>query len=168
MILRNPFRPMLLGVAAGAALTAGFAVSAGAQSAGQGTVVELTQVGCQFIESESGIDHGFMPKSAMDCNRINSRIEREWLEKAETLVLKPGTYTFRVFNKNVPYELGFWLRDKDYDWCNPLHKLSKISVSGGGLLMGKTQEYKVELKPGECIYSCPPNPTPNYRLVVQG
>ena len=41
-------------------------------------------------------------------------------------------------NKNVPYTLGFWIRDKDYDWRNPLHKLNKTSVSGGGMTLGKT------------------------------
>lgn len=69
-------------------------------------------------------------------------------------------------NKNVPYELGFWLREKGYDWRNPLHKLTKTSVSGGGLSTGKSQEYKVSLKPGEYLFSCPLNTTPDYRMVV--
>ena len=75
---------------------------------------------------------------------------------------------FRVTNKNVPYELGFWLREHDYNWKNPVHKVSKISVSGGGLDLGKTKDYVVDLKPGEYLYSCPLNPTPDYKLVVQG
>ena len=66
----------------------------------------------------------------------------------------------------MPYELGFWLRSKDYDWRNPLHKLTKTNISGGGLSTGKTNEYEVTLKPGEYVYSCPLNPTPDYRLVV--
>jgi hypothetical protein len=40
------------------------------------------------------------------------------------------------------------------------------SVSGGGLLAGKTQDYVIDLQPGEYVYSCPLNPTPDYRLVV--
>ena len=82
--------------------------------------------------------------------------------------LDPGTYTFRVTNTDVPYELGFWLREHDYELGNPLHKLSKTSVSGGGLTQGKTQDYEVELEPGEYLYSCPLNPTPDYRIVVKG
>ena len=66
----------------------------------------------------------------------------------------------------APRPLGFWLRDKDYNWLNPVHKLTKTSVSGGGLTLGKTQDYAVELKPGEYVYSCPLNTTPDYRLVV--
>jgi hypothetical protein len=84
------------------------------------------------------------------------------------LELAPGTYTFRVTNDDVPYELGFWLRESDYQLGNPLHKLTKTSVSGGGLVEGTTQDYEVELEPGEYFYSCPLNPTPNYRIVVKG
>ncbi|MBT5918489.1 MAG: hypothetical protein HOH26_08155, partial [Alphaproteobacteria bacterium] len=73
---------------------------------------------------------------------------------------------FRVTNKNVPYELGFWVREKGYNWKNPMHLATKTSVSGGGLVTGKTQDYEVTLKPGEYVYSCPLNPTPDYRLVV--
>jgi hypothetical protein len=86
---------------------------------------------------------------------------------AKVLELTPGAYKFRVVNKNVPYELGFWLRSKGYDWRNPLHKLTKTSVSGGGLIQGMTKDYEVTLKPGEYVYSCPLNTTPNYRLVVK-
>lgn len=59
------------------------------------------------------------------------------------------------------------MRDKDYDWRNPLHKLSKTSVSGGGLATGKSKDYTVNLKPGEYVFSCPLNPTPDYRVVVE-
>ncbi len=152
------------GAFAASALLAGAVYSA----APEPKVITLTQVGCQFIESENGVDHGFEPKSGKDCEAINARTGKERLAKAETLVLGPGKYVFRVTNKNVPYELGFWLRDKDYDRRNPLHLLTKTSVSGGGLRLGQTQDYEVELKEGEYLYSCPLNPTPNYRLVVKG
>ncbi|MGF1641883.1 MAG: hypothetical protein ACFCUO_13125, partial [Rhodospirillales bacterium] len=66
------------------------------------------------------------------------------------------------------YEVGFWLREADYNWSNPVHKLTKISVSGGGLTTGTTLDYAVELKPGTYLYSCPLNPTPDYTLVVSG
>ena len=68
----------------------------------------------------------------------------------------------------MPYELGFWVREADYQLGNPIHKLTKTSVSGGGLTMGKTNLYTVELKPGEYLYSCPLNPTPNYKIEVKG
>jgi hypothetical protein len=131
-------------------------------------VIELTQTGCQFLESENGVDRGFEPKSADDCNAINADTGAERLAEAKVLELAPGTYTFRVSNTDVPYELGFWLREADYQLGNPLHKLTKTSISGGGMTMGTTQEYEVELDPGEYLYSCPLNPTPNYRLIVKG
>ena len=59
------------------------------------------------------------------------------------------------------------LREKGYNPYNPLHKVNKISVSGGGLATGTTKDYRVTLKPGEYVYSCPLNPTPDYKLVVK-
>lgn len=129
-------------------------------------VIDLTQTGCQFLEAENGVDHAFVTTKSADCEAINSRTGADRLAKAVALNLEPGDYIFRVTNKNVPYELGFWLRDHDYSLDNPLHKLTKTSVSGGGLTVGKTQDYDVTLKPGEYLYSCPLNPTPDYRLVV--
>ena len=129
-------------------------------------VIELTQTGCQFVESENGIDHNFKPKTAADCVKINTKSGAKRLSEARILTLKPGKYIFRVTNKNVPYQLGFWLREKGYNPSNPVHKLSKISVSGGGLTLGKTNTYEVELKPGEYVYSCPLNPTLDYKIKV--
>ena len=154
-------------------IVAGFAAAAmlGAASVAQAaepTIISLTQVGCQFVESENGVDHQYKPQSANDCNRINEKTGADRIGKAKVLELKPGKYIFRVTNKNVPYDLGFWVREHDYNWKNPLHKLNKISVSGGGLTLGKTKDYEVELKPGEYLYSCPLNPTPDYKLVVKG
>ncbi len=142
-------------------------LAAGAARAQEPRVIELTQVPCQFLESENGVDHGFESKKKADCEAINARTGAERLAQAPVLQLAPGRYVFRVTNKNVPYELGFWLREHDYNWKNPVHKLTKISVSGGGLSMGETQDYEVELEPGEYLYSCPLNPTPDYRLSVR-
>jgi hypothetical protein len=147
---------------------AAVAVFAASVQAAEPMVVTLTQVGCQFLESENGVDHRYAPKSEEDCAKINGETEAARLAKAKTIELKPGKYLFRVSNKNVPYELGFWLRESDYQPGNPLHKLGKISVSGGGLTTGKTNDYEVDLKPGEYLYSCPLNPTPDYKLIVKG
>ncbi len=62
----------------------------------------------------------------------------------------------------MPYDLGFWLRGKG------LGRITLPSVAGGDLAPGTTQDYAVELKAGEYVYSCPLNPTLNYRLVVRG
>ena len=128
-------------------------------------VVTLTQTGCQFVEPEGG-DKGFQTTKKADCETINAKSGDQRVAESDVIRLKAGEYVFRVTNRNVPYELGFWLREEDYDWRNPLHKVSKISVSGGGLQPGATKDYEVTLKPGEYLYSCPLNTTPNYRLVV--
>lgn len=130
-------------------------------------VIELTQVPCQFLEAEQGENHAFSSQKSSDCDVLNAKTAAQRLARAEPLILSPGKYIFRVSNKNVPYELGFWLRDSDYNWKNPLHKLTKTSVSGGGLYQGISKDYEIELKAGEYLYSCPLNPTPDYHLIVK-
>ena len=123
------------------------------------TIITLTQTGCQFVEVE-GHDHGFQPLTAADCKTINGRTAPERLGRANTMELQPGKYIFRVTNKNVPYDLGFYLRGAGFG------RLTLPKVSGGGLHTGTTKDYEIDLKAGAYVFSCPLNPTPNYRLVV--
>lgn len=76
------------------------------------------------------------------------------------LKLQPGKYIFRVTNSSVPYPLGFYLRGVG------LKKVSLPKVSGGGLTQGVTQDYAITLTPGNYVFSCPLNPTPDYPIVV--
>lgn len=125
-------------------------------------LIELTQVPCQFLESEGGVDRGYHSRSIKDCEAINAKSAKQRVAQAKPLELKPAKYIFRVTNKNVPYELGFWLRG-----ASAVGRVTLPSVSGGGLMPGKTQDYEIELKPGEYVYSCPLNTTPDYKLVVK-
>ncbi|MDX1512573.1 MAG: hypothetical protein R3174_02415 [Gammaproteobacteria bacterium] len=134
-----------------------------AANAADPNVIELTQVGCQFLESENGVDHGFQTRQAADCEAINAKTAEERLKNAKVIHLKPGKYVFKVTNRNVPYPLGFWLRGDGV-----LNRAKLPSVSGGGLTLGATRDYHIDLKPGEYVYSCPLNPTPDYRLIVSG
>ncbi len=165
MNLRNIDVRAVMGAAV-VGLTA--AIASPATSAQEAKVIELTQVACQFLESENGVDQGFTTGKKADCEAINGETGARRLAEAKVIELEAGTYIFRVTNKDVPYDLGFWLREHDYNWKNPLHKLTKTSVSGGGLAPGTTKDYEVELAPGEYLYSCPLNTTPDYRLVVKG
>lgn len=133
------------------------AVPAGAQA-----TIDLTQTPCQFLESEGGRDRGFKSAKAADCEAVNARTGKQRLAESKTIELKPGKYVFRVTNRNVPYELGFWLRGESL-----VDRARLPSVSGGGLTTGRTQEYAIELKPGAYVYSCPLNPTPDYKLLVR-
>ena len=161
-------RPRRLKGTAGLALAAGLLAATASQpaAASEPKVIELTQIACQFLESENGVDRDYETTAKADCEKINAETGAGRLAEAEVLKLEPGRYIFRVTNVDVPYELGFWLREHDYDWKNPVHKLTKVSVSGGGLATGATKDYEVELEPGEYLYSCPLNPTPDYKLVV--
>lgn len=133
-----------------------------ARAADSPKVIELTQVPCQFLESEGGADRGYKTRSIKDCEAINAKTAKQRVAEAKPLALKSGKYVFRVTNKNVPYELGFWLRG-----ATTVSRVSLPSVSGGGLMPGKTQDYAIELKPGEYVYSCPLNTTPDYKLFVR-
>lgn len=127
------------------------------------TVIELTQTGCQFVESEGGVDHGYMPSQKADCETINAETQDQRIGDDNTLHLEPGKYVFRVTNTDVPYMLGFYLRSESV-----LDRPFLPSVSGGGLHEGVTQDYEVVLEEGEYVYSCPLNTTPDYKLVVGG
>ena len=153
---------VILGTIAAAALTAGAFATGPARAASDATVIELTQTACQFVEVE-GSDHGYTSASKADCETINDQTGAERLAKAETLTLKPGKYVFRVTNENVPYALGFWLRGDGL-----VNRATLPSVSGGGLAQGVTKDYEITLTTGEYLFSCPLNPTLDYKLVVEG
>ncbi len=161
MTIRIPTRTFLAVLGLGVGLLAG--LYAEPTSAAKATVIELTQTGCQFIESENGVDHGFASIKKSDCEAINAETGAARLAEAKVLTLKPGAYIFRVTNKNVPYQLGFWLRGSGI-----VGRVTLPSVSGNGLTTGATMDYAVTLKAGEYLYSCPLNSTPDYKLVVEG
>ena len=146
----------------GSVVSLGLAIAlAGPALAAAPTVIEFTQTPCQFLESEGGADHGYASANKADCEAINKRTGADRLAAAKPLTLKPGKYVFRVTNSNVPYGLGFWLRGDGV-----VNRATLPSVSGGGLTTGATKDYEIELKPGAYVYSCPLNPTPDYKLVV--
>ena len=154
MNIRQSVMVALTGLAAGGSMPA--------TAAAEPTVINLTQIGCQFVESENGVDRGYTPQKADDCRKINSETGEQRVAEAKVLELAPGKYIFRVENKNVPYELGFWVRGEGLTGRALLP-----SVSGGGLVTGATKDYEIELRAGEYLYSCPLNPTPDYKLVVK-
>ena len=145
-----------------ATLLAASSQAAQGSNAGSRTVIALTQVPCQFVESEGGTDRGFQSRRKEDCERINGKTGTERLAGAKPLELKPGRYIFRVANQSVPYDVGFWLRG-----AGVIGRARLASVSGGELRRGATRDYEIELVPGEYLYSCPLNTTPDYRLIVK-
>lgn len=122
--------------------------------------VELTQTACQFIEPEKGDQH-YLANSFDACQQFNEKSAGDRLERSKVIELKPGDYLFRIHNRDVAYVLGFWLRGEG------IGRLTLPSVSGGGIQTGSFRDYRIRLKEGNYLYSCPLNPTPDYRLVVK-
>jgi len=122
--------------------------------------IEIHQTACQFTEPEGG-DQKFSASSFDACEAFNEKSGDTRLSKAVPLKLAPGAYTFRVYNDDVPYTLGFWLRGSG------LGRVTLPSVSGGGIEAGGFREYAIDLRAGEYRYSCPLNPTPDYVLLVE-
>ena len=123
-------------------------------------IIELHQTACQFVEPEGG-DQKFSANTFDACEVLNEKSGEARLSKAAPLKLAPGAYTFRVYNDDVPYVLGFWLRGSG------LGRVTLPSVSGGGIEAGQFREYAIDLRAGEYRYSCPLNPTPAYILQVE-
>jgi hypothetical protein len=142
-------------------LPAAPSIAANAAADEAATVVTLTQSGCQFLEPE-GEDHGYEPTRSADCIDINARTSRKRLAAATVMRLKPGAYIFRISNRDVPYNLGFYIRSSS-EVLEPF----KPSVMGGGIETGTSRDYAIRLEAGEYVFSCPLNPTPNYRLIVK-
>jgi hypothetical protein len=53
-------------------------------------VIQLTQVPCQFLESEGGINRGYKSRSISDCEAINAMTGEQRVAEAKLLQLKPG------------------------------------------------------------------------------
>lgn len=121
-------------------------------------VVHLTQSSCLFLEAEvaPAMYHSTRKE---DCEAVNRRTAST--RGLRVLRLPPGPYVFRVANRDVPYELGFWLRGEG------IGRALLPSVSGGGVFRGTPREYPITLVKGTYSYSCPLNPTPDYTLVVE-
>ncbi|MDX8398137.1 MAG: hypothetical protein R8K49_07460 [Mariprofundaceae bacterium] len=130
------------------------------QALAEPVVITLTQTACQFIEPEAK-NYAFKSASFDECVVINADTQDQRLDKVKPLQLKPGSYLFRVYNRDVAYDLGFWLRGKG------LARLTHNSVSGGGIHTGGFRDYAIDLEAGEYWYSCPLNPTINYSLEVK-
>lgn len=84
------------------------------------------------------------------------------------LTLKPGQYQFKVKNQNVDKDLGFVIQraaDKNVDVMKsavPNSFTTELINKGETKMTGV-----VTLEKGEYVYSCPLNPTPQYKITVK-
>ncbi len=86
----------------------------------------------------------------------------------QNLNLKPGKYQFRVVNVDVEKDLGFVIQ-KAADAKGDVMKTAVENSFTTALIKKGDAQYTgvVELKAGEYVYSCPLNPTPQYKLTVK-
>jgi len=123
-------------------------------------MVVLHQTACQFVEAEGGNQH-YSARTADACRQWNDATADKRLAMHQPLHLPEGDVVFRVYNDDVPYLLGFWLRGEGFS------RLSLPSVSGGNIAMGHYKDYNIRLEAGHYRYSCSLNPTPAYALIVE-
>ncbi len=78
------------------------------------------------------------------------------------LKLKPGNYVFKIVNKGVNHEVGFYLQEND-------EKGKAVAGSDAGHVRNgeTTTTGTVTLTKGKYVYSCPLNPTPHYVITVE-
>lgn len=81
------------------------------------------------------------------------------------LTLDAGKYTFEISNNDVDHEVGFVLAPKGKTEAeNHIKEAYVTEVVPTG---GKSSSKVVTLTPGEYVYFCPMNPTPQYTLTVK-
>ncbi|MBC8043890.1 MAG: hypothetical protein IAF08_10660 [Rhizobacter sp.] len=81
------------------------------------------------------------------------------------LTLKPGKYQFKITNKSVDHEVGFYLTEQKADGSDG--QMVKGSNAGHPKKGESVMSGVVDLKAGKYNYSCPLNPTPHYTLTVR-
>ena len=124
-------------------------------------VIELSASACQFVEPE-GAAQDIAVTFPRDCPRENRKTRSARVPNIQTLIIKPGTYKFRVKNENVPYAVGLEI----YEVNDKGKKANKPLFSKGELLTGYDEIYEVELKEGRYVYTGRQNPTFEYPLIV--
>lgn len=83
----------------------------------------------------------------------------------QSLTLPAGDYTFEIANNDVDHEVGFVLAPKGKtDVANHIKDAYLTETVATGK---KSTSKVVHLTPGEYVYFCPMNPTPQYTLTVK-
>ena len=81
----------------------------------------------------------------------------------QELTLSPGTYQFEIVNSNVGKDVGFVLAPK----ATPDKHIKEAYVTEVVKNNTSQKTNLVNLTPGEYIYFCPLNETPQYTLTVK-
>ena len=82
----------------------------------------------------------------------------------QELTLDAGTYVFEIANNEVGHDVGFVLAPKGK--TDAEHHIKEAYVLEPVATGEKQMTGQVKLEPGEYVYFCPLNPTPEYTLIV--
>ncbi len=81
------------------------------------------------------------------------------------ITLSEGTYQFEVMNNGVDHEVGFVIAPKSMTEQKNHIKEAYLTET---IMNGKSAKSgEVKLTPGEYVYFCPMNPTPEYTITVK-
>ena len=138
------------------------------------TLSAFTSVSAQTTMKEKGMKEQSMKKQSMHKAETAAAVTVIQLSQSpgefnvKGLTLSPGQYQFDVTNAAVDHEVGFVIQkasDKDADM---MKTAIKEAFTTEVVAPGATQSSGVvTLTPGEYIYFCPMNPTPQYTLTVK-
>ena len=81
----------------------------------------------------------------------------------QELTLAAGTYQFEIVNNNTGIDVGFVVAPAD----NPEQHIKEAYVTEVVKNNSSQKTNLVNLSPGEYIYFCPLNKTPQYKLTVR-
>ncbi len=113
------------------------------------------------MNNEKMMKDGKMMKDKGDVKVIDLIQHPGTFNKTE-LILSPGKYRFNITNADVQKEVGFYVHELGNKQSLP------NSMPSGTIKKGETKSTGVvELKSGTYEYSCPLNPTPEYKIVVK-
>lgn len=108
-----------------------------------------------------------MKKSAMADTQVVALEQTKGQFTQKSVELKPGDYVFAISNNNSGTDVGFVLVPKGKDATKAENHIQSAYVTQV-VAEGETQKSKVvNLQPGEYVYFCPLNKTPQYTLTVK-
>lgn len=102
-----------------------------------------------------------MMKDESDIKVINLIQHPGTFNKTE-LILAPGKYKFNITNADVNKEVGFYIHEVGTKQPVP-NSMPNATIKKGETISTGI----VELKSGTYEYSCPLNPTPEYKIIVK-
>ncbi len=131
-------------------------------------LVISTTVAMNAQDSMKKMDQTMADKEAMMAEKEIQTIQLEQTKGAftqQSLTLDKCSYVFEIANNGVGHDVGFVLAPKGK--TDQAHHIKEAYVTQVVATGEKQLTGTVSLEPGEYVYFCPLNPTPEYTLIVK-